>query len=37
MIQYGENPHQAASVFSFNNNKERFLNNLMAKHSLSII
>ena len=30
-LRYGENPHQAASIFSFNNNKERFFKQLNGK------
>ena len=30
-LRYGENPHQAASVFSFNNNKEKFFKQLNGK------
>ena len=30
-LRYGENPHQAASVFSFSNNKEKFFKQLNGK------
>ena len=30
-LRYGENPHQAASIFNFNNNKDRFFKQLNGK------
>ncbi len=30
-LRYGENPHQAASIFSFNNNKDSFFKQLNGK------
>jgi len=30
-LRYGENPHQAASIFSFNNNEDRFFKQLNGK------